>query len=277
MDLLAIVRTMWRFKIPALVVVFATLAGCAAVFFLVPPVYEASSSYLLLEPKPPPTEADIEKDPALKRKHFDNPYLRFSDSSVISNVLARRVNEDSAKEKLIKAGADSRYEVTPSNRFGFTSPIIDITAQGDSPEAALTTVKLVGGAVGRELRKVQATEKVDAEYMFTAVAVETPETARQRSSGKLRALLGVLGLGGVALMVLVSSLQAWDRRRAPRSAAVEARPQAPAPPPEPTPIHLVESPEQDPPPPKNLQLRGLPRVAAAGPRPPQADTTSEAE
>ena len=276
MDLLAIVRTMWRFKIPALVVIFATLAGCVAVLRLVPPVYEASSSYLLLEPKSPPTEAELEKNPALKRKHYDNPYRRFSDSSVISNVVARRVNEDSTKEKLIKAGADDRYEVTPSNRFGFTSPIIDITAQGDSPGAALTTVKLVGGAVGRELRKVQAAEKVDTEYMFTAVAVETPETARQRSSGKLRALLGVLGLGGVALMVLVSSLQAWDRRRTPRAPAVDVRPRGPAPPPEPTPIRLVENPEQDEAPPKNLQLRGLPRVAAAAPRP-SADSSREAE
>jgi uncharacterized protein involved in exopolysaccharide biosynthesis len=258
-DLLAIVRTMWRFKIPSLVVVLATVAGCAAVFLLVPPVYEASASYLLLEPKPPPTEAEIEKDPGLKRKHFDNPYLRFSDSSVISNVVSRRVNENTAKEKLIKAGADDRYEVSPSNRFGFSSPIIDVTARGDSPEAALTTVRLVGGAVGRELKKVQAAEKVDNEYMFTAVPVESPETATERSSGKLRALLGVLGLGGVALMVLLSSLQAWVRRRAPQPSAVE-----------PVPIHLVENPA----PPKNLQLRGLPRAAGS---PPQADPSSEAE
>jgi hypothetical protein len=50
--------------------------------------------------------------------------------------------------------------------------------------------------------------------MISARAIETPDSAKQRVSGRLRALLGVLGLGGVCLIVMLASLQAWDQRRA---------------------------------------------------------------
>lgn len=215
MDLLAIGRTLWRFKIPALVVVIVTLIGCAGVVFLIPPVYETTSSYLLLPPPPAPTDQEIAKDPDLGKIRADNPYQRFSDPSVIINVVARRVNEDRNRERMIALGADNRFLVAPSNRYGFSSPIIDITSEAGSPEEALKTLRIVGDSVTRELKAIQATD-VDPKYTYKARPVEAPDGAKQRASGKLRALLGVLGLGMVSLLVMVSSLQAWDRRKRQR-------------------------------------------------------------
>jgi hypothetical protein len=51
--------------------------------------------------------------------------------------------------------------VAPASEFGYSSPIIQITAQGWSPQTAIRSAKLVTDAVTRELDHMQEAEGID--------------------------------------------------------------------------------------------------------------------
>jgi hypothetical protein len=204
MNLLAIARKIWRYKLLTVPVLLLVLCGAVYVVAVKEPVYEASSSYILINPPAPPTPEEVARDPSLARLNSDNPYARFSDQSVIVEVLASSMANESAQRPLVEAGADPRYEVEPASEFGFSSPILKITAQGSTAEAAVRSAKLVGNAVTRELQTMQEAEGVDSQYRIKAHKVETPDGAQLRASGQLRSLVGVLGLGAVLLFLVVS-------------------------------------------------------------------------
>jgi hypothetical protein len=226
MDLLAILRTLWRFKLASLLVIILTGAGCGAVVFLVTPVWAATSSYVLINPPAPPTDAELAADPKLSKINYSNPYLRFSDQSVVINILARRVNTDATRAVLVAEGADTRYQVVPSARFGFSSPIIDVQIEAPTAAVVARTSELVGREVVSQLHTLQAAEGTDARYMITVRAVEATDDPKVKTSGMMRSLIGVIALGTFVLLVMVSSLQAWDRSRAERVAAKAARREA---------------------------------------------------
>jgi hypothetical protein len=204
MNLLSIARKIWRYKLLTLPVVLLILYGAVYVVAIKDPVYEASSSYILINPPDPPTPEEVARDPSLARINADNPYTRFSDQSVIVEVLASSMANESAKRALLDAGADPRYKVEPASEFGFSSPILKITAQGASPEVAVRSAKLVGNATIRELHGMQQAEGVDSQYRIKANKVDTPDGAQLRASGQLRSLVGVVGLGAVLLFLVVS-------------------------------------------------------------------------
>jgi hypothetical protein len=216
MDLLSIVRKIWRYKLATLPVLLLTLCGAIYVVAVKEPVYEASSSLILINPPAPPTAEDIARDPALGRINSDNPYTRFSDQSVIVEVLTSSLGSQSAQRALAKAGADPRYTVAPTSEFGYSSPIVQITAQGWSPEVAVRSARLVSDAVTRQLGRMQQSEGVDPKFRIKAHQLDTPDSAQIRASGQLRMLVGVLALGAVLLFVVVSAADALTTLRVER-------------------------------------------------------------
>jgi capsular polysaccharide biosynthesis protein len=217
MDLLSIARKIWRYKLVTIPVVLLTLCGAIYVVAVKQPVYEASSSFVLINPPAPPTAEDIARDPSLGRIDSDNPYTRFADQSVVVEVLASSIISPSAKRTLVKAGADPRYTVAPVSKFGYSSPIIQITAQGGTPQAAMRSAKLVTAAVTRELDHMQRAEGVNPKYQIRTRQLDVPDSAELRASGQLRMLVAVLGLGVVLLFVVVSAADALSTLRAERA------------------------------------------------------------
>jgi hypothetical protein len=216
MNLLSIARKLWRYKLLTLPVVLLTLCGAVYVVAVKEPVYEASSSYILINPPLPPTPEDIARNPALGRVNADNPYTRFSDQTVVVEVLASAMATKSAERALLKAGADPRYKVEPAGAFGFSSPIVKITAQGATPEAAIDSAKLVGNQVTGQLARMQQAEGVDPDYRIKANQVDAPDGAELRASGQLRMLVGVLAIGTILLFVTVSLADALTMLRRER-------------------------------------------------------------
>jgi len=215
MDLLSIARKLWRYRLVTLPVVLLTLCGVAYVLAVKEPVYEASSSYILINPPDPPTAEDIARNPTLGRINSDNPYARFSDQTVVVGVLSSAMDRKSVRRALLKAGADPRFEVEPASAF-WSSPIVQITARGRSPAVAVRSAKLVGNALIRDLDRRQRAEGVDSRYRIKARPVDAPEGAELRASGQLRALVGVLVLGAVLLFVVVSVADAVTTLRRER-------------------------------------------------------------
>ncbi len=214
MSLLLIARKLWKYKLVTFPIFACVLAG---VFYLVAvsaPTYEASAKYILVNPPPPPTDAEIARNPALGRiKGDDNPYTRFSDQSVLVQVLTSRVSSEENRRSLAKKGADPTFTAAPSAEFGFSSPIVQITGTGTSAAAAIDTAHLVGEAMTNELDQMQRVRGVDTRYRIRTEAVVPAHDAKLKPSGKLRSLVAVLVLGTILLFVAMSILDALSALR----------------------------------------------------------------
>jgi hypothetical protein len=216
MDLLMIVRKIWRYRLVTLPVIVVTVFGGAYAYLAKESVYEASASYVLINPPDPPTDQEIARQPALGRVNADNPYTRFTDQSVVVQVLARAATGESARQALTKAGADDRYRVEPGDEFGYSTPIVEITGVGSSPGAAIRTAEVVGDGVTKELDRMQKARGVDPGYWIKTQLVNAPDNAELKASGQLRVLIAVLALGTVLLFVIVSLGDAVTTLRAER-------------------------------------------------------------
>src|SRR3954454_21122088 len=106
MDLVIIAGKLWRYRWLTVPVIVVTLLGATYAVGVKAPEYEASSSYLLINPPSPPTAEQIRKNPELENVRTDNPYTRFSDQSVVIEVLARTISSASARGALERKGAD---------------------------------------------------------------------------------------------------------------------------------------------------------------------------
>jgi hypothetical protein len=233
MELLAIVRTMWRHRVLSLTVVGLTFLGLIYVAFLTPREYETTSSTVLFPARERPSAEEIQEDPSLGAVG-NNPFSLFGDPSVIIDVVAKRLSTESAREALSAAGADDRYEISASVSYGSTRPFVEVVAIGDDPEAASRTIEVVQTAVAAELQKVQEEQGVDPRFMITPFVVDPGDEPVLLVSGLLRPAVAVLGLGGIALFVMLSVAVALDHRRAERT--VGAGPGVAA---EPTPVDGV--------------------------------------
>ena len=216
MSLLLIARKIWKYKLFTAPIMALVCVGSFYVFAVKAPTYEANSLYIFVDPPPPPTDAEIAADPALGRVHADNPYLRFSDQTILVQVLASRLSSDPAREALAKQGADPTYLAQPSPTFGFSSPILQITGTGTTAAGAVNTARLVGQAATQELDRMQAVRNVDKGYRITAEPVVTAHNATMKASGKLRALIGVFALGTILMFIAISFLDAVSTLRAER-------------------------------------------------------------
>ena len=210
MDLLTIIGKIWRHKLVTLPVILLTIVAAGYVVAVKKPVYEAKSSFVLLNPPAAPTAEDIARDPELGRIKPDNPYTRFGDQSVIIQVLASTMSGDQARHALVKAGADERYTVAPSAEFGYSSPIVQVTAIGWTADIAMKSANLVRDAATRELDRMQSAQGVDKRYRIKALEVDAPDQAELQASGQLRMLVGMLVLGAVGLFMVVSIADALE-------------------------------------------------------------------
>jgi hypothetical protein len=180
-------------------------------------VYEASATYILVNPPAPPTPDEIARDPRLGRIGADNPYTRYSDQSVVVQVLASRLGSDEARGALEKRGADPGYTVAPSVEFGFTAPIVQVTGTGSSPEAAVRTAQIVGLSLTRELDRMQRSRVVDPKYRIDTQQIVAPHDAKLKASGQLRSLVAVFAVGLILLFIVVSVADALTAIRSERA------------------------------------------------------------
>jgi hypothetical protein len=214
MSLLLIVTKIWKYKLVTFPIVACILAGAFYVVAVTAPTYESAATYILVNPPPLPTDAEIAANPALGRIHDDNPYARFSDQSVLVQILSSRLNSDETRLSLAQRGADPNYTAAPSAEFGFSAPILQITGTGTSAAAAVTTTNVVGRALTDELDKMQRIRGVDKNYRIKVEAVVAAHDAKLKPSGKARSLVAVLVLGTILLFMAMSILDALSVLRA---------------------------------------------------------------
>ena len=110
MDLLSIIRTIWRHKIAIIPAILITVIGVAYVAVVKPPEYEATATVVLIAPPPPPSPEQIAADPKLAKVNSNNPYVDFGDLSIVSDVVLSVVNYNASQQTLLSEGVDARSQ-----------------------------------------------------------------------------------------------------------------------------------------------------------------------
>lgn len=212
MDLISIVQSLWRHKRISIPLIVLTAIAALYVLEIKPPVYQASASVMLANPEVAATQGQIASDPSLKHANPNNTFVTYGDLTVVADAVMTLVTSPAAQPALLQAGADPRYQIALSTAAG-NPPILNITGVGSTPQEAIKTADLVASATKTDLYGMQKKQGVDNFYAITAVDLVKPTVATRSTSGKLRSLIAVLGLGAVMLFVAVSVTDAIERRR----------------------------------------------------------------
>ncbi|WP_144120325.1 Wzz/FepE/Etk N-terminal domain-containing protein [Catellatospora sichuanensis] len=205
MDLLTLFATLRRHRWATLVVMLVVIVGEVFVVFMVPTRYETSAVYVLVQPPPAPTEAQILANPALGKLNSDNPLLRVDPYSLVE-VVSQRMSSDLIGKALVAQGADEDYKVEPSNQIGGGS-ILLITGTGTSAEASVKTLDLVTSRMLSEFNAMQLVNQADARFLIQAQLVSKSET-EQKLTGTLRSVIVVFVAGLVLLFAVISIAEA---------------------------------------------------------------------
>ena len=166
-----------------------------------------------------PSEAEVGGDPDLEDLSSDNPYLRSPTPTLITDVLDARLRSESTGRLLEDKGLSTDYGVgrgVSGNGF-----VVEVTGIGESSDESLATTEALGNILVEDLRELQKVNGADDQFLFTALAISTPETATEQFSSRLRSVISVLIAGGI-LALGVASLGRWSTLRTRRRAA-EAR------------------------------------------------------
>jgi hypothetical protein len=221
MDVISLLRLLtrhWRVTLPAALL---TLVGVGAAFKMSAPTYRASGSVVLLAPPAAPT---VDADPQVAAGQ--NPYARsFDDLSIMADVLARIMANDSTRTDLLAQGVTD-YEVV-ANRFS-RGPVIEVTGESISSDGAVESTQAVLDEMDTVLVHLQEQEpNANPTYFITSDPLQSPSTAAPLYGSTVRAaiaalVVGSLGTLGLAVLAetVVPRFKAW--RTSPTDVTSEA-------------------------------------------------------
>lgn len=214
MDPLTVLVTLWRHRWVTLPVVMLTLAACVYVYLFAPRTYEATVSYALTAPDVPSSYA-LEHDAGLAKLNSDNPYLRSSDSSLLTQVVITKLSDPTYVDQLKEAGFGTDFKIAPVASLGMG--LVTVSASSASPAEAVETAKLVGDQFTTTLKSVQRVNGADDRYLYSTILVRGPGPAKELFSSRLRSLIMVGIAGSVLLFGAVSVARSIRIRRERKS------------------------------------------------------------
>jgi capsular polysaccharide biosynthesis protein len=212
MDLIMSLRVLRRYWLLTIFLLLVTLAGTAAVVFVLPWSYQAQSTMVLLPSRN-----------ASQTNGF-NPYLSF-DSSVTNTafLMGVVVTGPASRQALVSQGDTGTYTIGLSPDTD--GPVLIATATAPTKSDAENTLKAVTAAVGANLHQLQVDKGVlpKNQIQFQVAAITSHATVLVSKKAKTVVLALALGLFlTVGVPMLVDARAA--RRRQERQDAEELAP-----------------------------------------------------
>ena len=209
MDPLSLIKVIWKHRWLALPAVMLVLLMAGYVFFFGPRAYEASATYVVVDPNMP-SDLEMERNRRLAKLNSDNPYLRGAEPGLIVNVLVAKMSAQSTQLNMEAAGLSTDYTVTQSAESMMT---VVISGFGNTPEGSLATRQWLLDDLGRQLHDLQRVNGANDRYLFTALPVDVAREPVEKVSSRLRSLVVTFGAGAILVMGVVCVAAALERRR----------------------------------------------------------------
>jgi hypothetical protein len=212
MDVLSLMRLLgrhWRVTAPA---VLLTLLALVAAFRVSSPTYKATGSIVLLNPREAPDVDELPQPPGAGQ----NPFTRYGDVAIVTDILARIMNSDSKRGELVTQGV-TEYDVV-ANAFQH-DPVFEVTGHGPTSDAAIQSTGVVLEEADSVLEELQHAQGADPDYFINSAPLAPPSTAAVVYSSTMRAAIAVLVVGGLCTLGLAVLAEVIAKRRAARRTA----------------------------------------------------------
>ncbi len=188
-------RRRWYAVIAGLLVTVG-LTGAAAA--LVAPKYEFKATVVLVPPKNPLQDGN-------------NPFLSLAGLHDAADVLSRAMIDGAVHDSLVRAGADPNYvvETDPTT----AGPLILVTADGATPNAAESTLNLVLARLPVELAEIQRSATVPAGSLINVTEISRDQTAKTIRKSQIRAVVAAVAVGFALTVFGAGLLDSYLRKR----------------------------------------------------------------
>jgi hypothetical protein len=215
MDVLSLLRLIgrhWRVTVPAALL---TLLGLVAALQVSSPTYNATGSIVLLSPPEAPevTAPSAGAPPEVGQ----NPFNRYGDIAIVTNILTRIMNSDSKRAELAESDGVAGYEIVASATG--RDPVFEVTGHGPDAPTAIAAAEVVLADASKSLSEVQQAQQADPDYFFTSASLEPPSEATAVYGSTMRMGIAALAFGGLCTLGVAVLAEVIGRRRADRQAA----------------------------------------------------------
>jgi hypothetical protein len=215
MDVLSLLRLVgrhWRVTAPAALL---TVIGLVAALQVSTPTYNATGSIVLLSPPEAPevTTPSVGPPPEVGQ----NPFNRYGDIAIVTNILTRIMNSDSKRAELAESHGVVGYDIVASATG--RDPVFEVTGHGADGPAAIAAAEVVLAEASTSLADVQQSQRADPDYFITSAPLEPPSEATAVYGSTMRMGIAVVAFGGLCTLGVAVLAEVIARRRADRQDA----------------------------------------------------------
>ncbi|MEV0715222.1 hypothetical protein [Asanoa sp. NPDC050611] len=203
MDLLDLLKLVFRRWYVAVPIVIVTLAAAVALGSAIQPEYKTAATVMLV---PPTTSAAAPVNGATPAP--GNPWLRIGEVQMAQAVQISASSSES-RQKVVAAGGDDAYEITLVTR----SSIMTVEVSSETSAKALATVEAATKLINDEVVAQQAKYKPKAGESITTQVLDPGLNVTPSRSNVLRAQIVVLAIGLLLMAGAVVAYDAIARRR----------------------------------------------------------------
>lgn len=207
MDLIDLLRMLWRNLTLSIVLVLALAASLYGIVSTVPPQYTAEASVLVLR------QGDAVGS---------NPYAMVDPSQTqAATMLVKQLSSPQSRNELTKTGARADYAISnESGEVQEKTPFLTVTVTADSPAAASQTAALVLNKARSQLWSAQSAARVPLAQQLFLTDVVQPNQVSPSLKAQTRALALTSAIGLIFALIMVALT---DRVRYRRRLRAEAK------------------------------------------------------
>jgi hypothetical protein len=166
--------------------ILGTLGLMFGVLSFVPVTYQAKAMIVLL----PPRNLD---------STGGNPYLALGGLDSVAGVLSRSMTTETVAQEVQTVAPGAEFTAEPDATT--SGPVLLVTAEAESPEAALAATEKLVEIAPRQMETLQRSSGVGASSFITTSLVTQDATATPQHKAQIRALIAI-GIGSIAATVL---------------------------------------------------------------------------
>lgn len=205
-DALKLMARRWYVSVP---MVLLTLVAVAWTLLTVEPRHTSDGHIMLVPPR-------IEINPGEDSSYEVNPW----DTDALTAAIVTRLRNRALFEQLADEGYRATWEADTDLQF---RSVIVIQASSDSPGDAQATVQRLLQFVEQEIAAQQQQYNLPAGAEITSLRLDSGENLEVARGNQARALVVVLGIGGILILVTTVSTDVLMRSRARRRSEVAQR------------------------------------------------------
>jgi hypothetical protein len=203
MNVMRLARKWWYLVLPMLLLT----AGLALlVAQSVPVTYEAKGAILF----EPPVDTPADPTQTTTPDQITNRITASGSGEVFAARLMVTVMDNHTVHEELKAKGAADFTVTQGDN---TLPLLDIEAEGDTPQKALDTLHLVAQEMDQELLAQQQASQVNQKALITVRPLLPTDKADPLYGGRIRAGLAVGALGVAAALSIPFVMEGVSRSR----------------------------------------------------------------